>query len=100
MLFTKSKKINVRDYFIRLSVLIACVPIKIYKYQMFLWWRLFSSFADSLKILEGGIHFNPFVSNALSLYLLNRKSFLMLSGGKEKVDWEQMGSIDREKTMV
>ena len=24
---------------------------------MFLWWRLFSSFADSLKVLGGGIHF-------------------------------------------
>ena len=51
-------EINVRDYFIRLSVLIACVPTKLYyKCQMFLWWRLFSSFADSLKVLGGGIHF-------------------------------------------
>ena len=25
---------------------------------MFLWWRLFSGFADSLKVLGGGIHFN------------------------------------------
>ena len=41
-----------------LSVLIACVPTKLYyKCQMFLWWRLFSSFADSLKVLGGGIHF-------------------------------------------
>ena len=51
-------EINVRDYFIRLSVLIACVPTKLYyKCQMFLWWRLFSSFADSFKVLGCGIHF-------------------------------------------
>ena len=50
--------INVRNYFIRLSVLSACVPTKFYyKYQMFLWWRLFSTFGDSLKILGGRIHF-------------------------------------------
>ena len=51
-------EINLRDYFIRLSVLIACVPTKLYyKCQMFLWWRLFTSFADCLKVLRGGIHF-------------------------------------------
>ena len=39
-------------------MLIACVSTKLYyKCQMFLWWRLFSSFADSLKVLGGGIHF-------------------------------------------
>ena len=51
-------EINVGNYFVRLSVLIACVPTKLsYKCQMFLWWRLFSRFADSLKVLGGGIHF-------------------------------------------
>ena len=48
-------EINVRDYFIRISVLIACFPTKLYKYQIFLSWRLFLSFADSLKILGGGL---------------------------------------------
>ena len=38
--------------------LIACVPTKLYyKCQMFLWWWLFSSFADFLKDFGGGIHF-------------------------------------------
>ena len=50
-------EIDVRDYFIRLSILIACVPTKLHKYQMLLWWRLFSNFTDSHKILWGGIHF-------------------------------------------
>ena len=36
----------------------ACVSTKLYyKCQMFLWWRLFSCFADSLKVLGSGIHF-------------------------------------------
>ena len=49
--------LKVRDYFIRLSVLIACVPTKLYyKCQIFAWWRLFSSFAD-FKVLGGGTHF-------------------------------------------
>ena len=49
---------NVRYYFTRLSVLIACSPTKFYyKCQMFLWWRLFLSFADSLKVLGCAIHF-------------------------------------------
>ena len=34
----------------------ACVPTKL-KRQMFLLWQLFSSFAGSLKVLGGGIHF-------------------------------------------
>ena len=38
--------------------LIACVPTKLYyKCQMFLWWWLFSNFADFLKAFGGGIHF-------------------------------------------
>ena len=46
---------NVRNYFIRLSILIACVPTKLYyKSQRFLWWRLFSSFAFKIhfKLIE------------------------------------------------
>ena len=50
-------EINISGYFIRLSVLIACFPTKLYKYQVFLWWRFFSRFSDSLKILGGGIYF-------------------------------------------
>ena len=38
--------------------LIACVLTKLYyKCQMFLWWWLFSNFADFLKAFGGGIHF-------------------------------------------
>ena len=38
--------------------LIACVPTKLYyKCQMFLWWLLFSNFADFLKAFGGGIQF-------------------------------------------
>ena len=35
----------------------ACVQTKFYNCQVFLWWNLFSSFVDSLKIVLGGICF-------------------------------------------
>ena len=55
------------------------VPTKLYyKCQMFLWWRLFSSFADSLKVFGSGIHFKLIESLLVVERRLCRGSFSLL----------------------
>ena len=54
------------------------LPTKLYKYQIFLSWRLFSSFADFLKILGGGIYFKFIGSFLVAARRWCRDSFSLL----------------------